>query len=314
MIRGIEHRHLRVNGASALAGSLVLALMAPLTLSAQERVNVRTLNERLIRVENVLDQSMLQQMQQIDALQLEIRQLRGELERVGNEAETARERSELIIRDLEDRLTELEQRNPASLLDENGNLRTDIMDETDGDGAGQGRDAAGDDQSSSQNGGSGDDAGGGVKIVAGAEAGQADGAGGFVLRKSATREEADAYNAAYQTLARGQTKPAIDAFHTFIEQYPAGPYTGNAWYWEGEALYAEQDFDAAIDRFETVLERFPSSVKVPDAELKIGFSLYEQQRYDQARKVLERVRDVHTGRPPSVLARKRLQEMDRDGL
>ncbi len=77
--------------------------------------------------------------------------------------------------------------------------------------------------------------------------------------------------------------------------------------------YAQQDFDRALRNFQVVINSFPDSPKVPDARLKIGFALYEKQDFAQARSVLTAVQDDYPGRSASVLARKRLQKMDREG-
>ena len=115
-----------------------------------------------------------------------------------------------------------------------------------------------------------------------------------------------------QVVRNPEEQVAVDAFDGFLREYPVGPYSDNAWYWQGEAHYAERDFDAALQNFAVVVESFPRSPKVPDARLKIGFALYEQQRYEEARAVLTEVQNDYPGRSAAVLARKRLQQMDRE--
>jgi len=134
------------------------------------------------------------------------------------------------------------------------------------------------------------------------------------LRDTATNAEKLAYNSAYDQLARGQVQESMKSFDSFLSQYPDGPYSDNAWYWQGEAMYAQRDFEMALRNFGVVINSFPQSPKIPDARLKIGFALYEQQQYPQARAILTGVQDDYPGRSASVLARKRLQRMDREGL
>ena len=114
-------------------------------------------------------------------------------------------------------------------------------------------------------------------------------------------------------LAKGNNAEAVTAFNEFLQAYPDGPFSDNAWYWQGEAKYAQRSFDDALYNFSVVVEFFPSSPKVPDSRLKIGYALYEQQRFGEARKVLADVTEDFPGRSAAVLARKRLQQMTREG-
>ena len=112
---------------------------------------------------------------------------------------------------------------------------------------------------------------------------------------------------------RGQNESAVRSFDEFLVSFPDGPFSDNAWYWQGEAMYAQRIFDAALRNFGVVINSFPQSTKVPDARLKIGFALYEQGRFGEARNILTEVQNDYPGRSAAVLARKRLQKMDRDG-
>ncbi len=302
------------------AGALLICTAASLTLSATAaaQTTIAEVDSRLARVERVLDQSLLEQLQRVDSLQRELRQLRGEIEKLNNDMAILTRRNRSLYEDADTRLTQLEESaQSGSLFGEDGvvfegldedALEGGVLDETTGafnDPDGNGR---------SQGSGVGSGATGGSS------------AGVFVsersrpsntpvqVRSNATQAEKAAYTQAYDLLARGQHTEAVVQFDAFLEEYPAGPYSFNAWYWKGEAMYAERRFDEAIANFQQVSERFPTSTKVPDAQLKIGFSLYEQGRYAEARPVLEQVRDQFPGRSAAVLARKRLQQMDREGV
>ena len=277
----------------------VAGLLAPAVVGAQTAAE---LNSRLSRVERVLDQSLLEQLRRVDGLERELRQLRGENERLNNELTTLQRRNRDLNADNEQRLTELESAMASGaafgagidgdfgVLDENA-----LGDDTLGEGT------------LDESAGSGSR---GVFVRESAGSGTEP----TPVRTNATLAEKAAYTRAYDLLARGQNRPAVTEFDLFLDEYPDGPYSFNAWYWKGEAKYAERRFDEAIADFRQVTDRFPTSTKVPDARLKIGFSLYEQGQYDQARVILEQVQDEFQGRSAAVLARKRLQKMDREGL
>jgi len=78
------------------------------TAFAQE-LTAQGLNQRIIRLERVLDNSVLIDMvQRIEALQTEVRQLRGELEQKTNSLESMRERQRKLYLDTDGRLQALE--------------------------------------------------------------------------------------------------------------------------------------------------------------------------------------------------------------
>ena len=295
---------LQRNLSNLLAAVVLLSL--PSFAFSQERQTVKTLDSRVSRIERVLDQSLLEQLQRVDALQREIRTLRGEIESLSNELSTIKKRNTDLYNDTDRRITEIESVKDAlqgdglselggfSALDETA-IGPSIADET---------------------------AGGSQGVFVSENAARGNEAVDFgdgpvpprgPLRDTATQAEKASYTRAYDLLARGQNDSAVAAFDDFLKQYPDGPYSDNAWYWQGEAMYAERAFDAALKNFGVVVGSFPTSTKVPDARLKIGFALYEQKNYPEARVILTGVQDDYPGRSAAVLARKRLQQMDREG-
>ncbi len=307
-----------------LLGTMSLVLAGVGEAYAQDRATVSAIDQRVNRIEKVLDQTLLEQFQRVDSLQQEIRSLRGEIESLTNELNTLRKRSADLYSDTDRRISDLEEmQGSLDFFDEDGNLAegafldetTSFLDETASDGS------AGDSRSGSTvEGGSAPAAviiregGPTIPISNPEEFGAGPKPPTNALRDTATNAEKLAYNSAYDQLARGQVQEATKSFDSFLLQYADGPYSDNAWYWQGEAMYAQRDFEKALRNFGVVINSFPNSPKVPDARLKIGFALYEQQQYEQARAILTGVQDDYPGRSASVLARKRLQKMDREGL
>lgn len=294
--------------------------MLPMSATASAQ-NLELIDSRLSRVERVLDQSLLEQLQRVDSLQRELRELRGEIERLNNEATQLRKRNRDLYTDADARLTDLEESVDSGIffgtdddtgfggLDE-GTLNEGALDET---GEGPSGNAALSALRESNRGASSSGSGGVSAGVFVSERSRSS-SSPTATRTNATQAEKAAYTRAYDLLARGQNEAAVQEFETFLGEYPAGPYSFNAWYWKGEAMYAERRFDEAMENFRQVTEQFPTSTKVPDAQLKIGFSLYELGEFAAARPILEQVRDQFQGRSAAVLARKRLQKMDREGV
>lgn len=267
---------------------------------AQSRPKLSDVDARLKRVENVLDQSLLDLLQQIEGLQGEVRLLRGEIENLNNDIDTLKKRNRDLYQDTDRRISDLESVGSSSELP----ALSDELDEA------PIEPVVADDQ---------------PVFVAEAPAipqprvtSPSDGPAppttpiGANTRAASAAEKAS-YTKAYDALARGNNAEAVQGFDQFLREYPDGPFSDNAWYWQGEAKYAERDFDNALYNFSVVVEFFPSSPKVPDSRLKIGYALYEQQRFGEAKQVLIGVTEDYPGRSAAVLARKRLQQMSRDG-
>lgn len=273
--------------------SLVLSLVMTLVLTtgsafAQERVNLKTVDQRLKRVEKVMDQSLLDLLQQIESLKREIRKLRGELEAQAYELDRSNKRSRDLYLDTDQRMRTIESAIENPLTPSDGSAPAVPADNTNGSLDGLPvfiEDTA----------------------FAGAPPdGQA--------QAPPTGDEKSSYDQAYDLLATRQYDAATSAFSSFLTAFPNGKFADNAWYWRGEALYAEREFAEAIKDFETVVISFPQSAKVPDARLKIGFAQFELKQYKSARNTLSAVQQDYSGRSVSELARKRLQQMNNDGL
>ncbi len=275
---------------------------------AQERPTLNNLDARLERVERVLDQSLLEQLQRIDSLQREIRSLRGEIESLNNDVNTLTKRNSDLYADTDRRITDIEEsQNSLDFLSLDGGLSEDGLSE---DGLG-GSSLL--DETAAPAAVFVPERGTSIPSASAADFGNGPRPPTGPLRDTATQAEKAGYTRAYDLLARGQNDSAVRSFDEFLGSFPDGPYSDNAWYWQGEAMYAQREFDSALRNFGVVVNSFPESTKVPDARLKIGFALYEQGVFGEARSILTSVQNDYPGRSAAVLARKRLQNMDREG-
>ncbi len=285
--------------------SLLLVVLCALATTghaqAQSRAKLSDVDARLQRVEKVLDQSLLNLLQQIEGLQGEVRILRGEIENLNNDIEILKKRNRDLYTDTDRRISDLESAGSISELP----ALSDELDESSLDTATAldqpvfvAEEPAIPQPRANSGGGSGPAPP--VTPV------------GANTRAASSAEKAS-YTKAYDLLAKGNNAEAVKLFDQFLRDYPDGPFSDNAWYWQGEAKYADRNFDSALYNFSVVVEFFPNSPKVPDSRLKIGYALYEQQRFGEARQVLTGVTNDYPGRSAAVLARKRLQQMTREG-
>jgi tol-pal system protein YbgF len=260
--------------------SMILALcLVPVSVSAQ------SLESRVQRLERILDNAaLIEIVQTMDALQTEVRRLRGELEQKTFEIESMRERQRKLYLDTDGRLRALEEGGVSGLnsLDSLDDL--DDLDDLDNPSLTSRTPPA---QSTQPR---------------------------VVDNRADERQEKLDYQDAYDLLILGRNNEAIQQFEQFLSRYPRGIYSDNAHYWLGEANYVERRFNEAIDRFNVVIFQFPGSRKVPDARLRKGFSLFELQRYAEAREELSAVEREYRGRSIAALARRRLEQMNNSGL
>lgn len=125
-------------------------------------------------------------------------------------------------------------------------------------------------------------------------------------------QQAD-YEGALAILREGRYVEAATAFDQFLEKYPGSAYSDNAYYWLGETYYVTRNFDRALASFKQLVGNYPQSPKVPGARLKIGYIYYEKQDWTAARQELSSLVTGYPGSTEARLADDRLQRMKKEG-
>lgn len=263
LLTGMRFGH-RASGAAGPFAALVLVLSSTSVwaeLSTKQRLD---LLER--RVDRITDLTL-----QLDQVQAENRDLRGQIEQLGYEIEQLKRMQRDIYQDVDQRLGALQ---PG--------------------GASQSPAAAGE-------GGDGDPA------TPPLPTGQAPtgAAGGDPAKIQAE------YQAAYDLLNPKQKRyaEAAKAFSAFVRKYPNHALAPNAQYWLGEAYYVTQKNADARKAFDVVVERYPGSTKMPDALYKLGRLHEAAGRRDAARRSYERVVTEYANSSAAGLAGQRLAKL-----
>ncbi len=246
------------------------------------QVRLAALETRLGRLEKVFENQVVRELlRSVDALQLEIRELRGEIENQYNDLEVLQKRQRDLYRDNDRRLRELEVGMTSGAT---GGVTSGLPEAPP------------------------------VGTGAGAQAKQpAVAAVAPAVAAGDEEQEKAAYVAAFEFLKTGQYGRAIKEYGAFLGKYPNGRYADNAQYWLGEANYVSREFPEALSQFQKVVANFPASPKVADARLKIGFAFYEMERYDDARQALEDVVRDYPDSSVARLARQRIVRMKEEG-
>ena len=238
--------------------------------------NEAGLEARVARMERLLEsQGLLRMYQQIEALEQDVRELRGQMEQNQHKLDGIQRRQRDLYLDIDRRLRALEV-------------------------AGQPRVPAPAGQPSAPG------------VVPAPPAAEPAEPASQPPAVTAQAEDA-AYRKAFNLLKEGSYARAAKGFRALLDSYPNGIYAANAQYWLGEAYYVTRDFEAALAEFRKVLERYPASPKVADARLKLGYIHYELKQWAKAREMLESVVARYAGSRAARLASQRLERMKSEG-
>ncbi len=256
--------------------ALLLAGCASNPAEDPVQIKLNDLDTRLGGVERVVsNQSLVDMSRRIDALEAQLRELRGSVEVLQNGSDTVRKSQRDLYADLDRRLAVLE-------------------------GAAR-----------SMQGTAGTAGSAGTVGIAGASGAAA--AGASASAGGAAGDDQAAYNAAFDKLKGGSYADAITGFQDLMTRYPSSSLLDNAQYWIGEAYYVTRDYDHAATAFRTVGERWPASRKAPDALLKLGYTQFEQKHLTAARATLQQVVARFPDSEAARLAQERLRKLPPEG-
>lgn len=236
---------------------------------------------------------------QVQQLQDEVRELRGQLEEAQRELENLKRRQRDQYLDLDQRLSELRDAQPVRGLTPSPSVQPEP--DTADTGPQQGAPPADAPE---------------VRPPLEEDAALVGLGGPEVESRAAPATEAgekEAYDTAFQALKELRYADAAQIFQEFLDQYPNSDYADNAQYWLGESYYVTRNYEIALGAFENLLDNYPDSSKVPDALLKIGYTHYELKNWDQARVALSQVEQQYPDTPLARLAASRLKSMRMDG-
>lgn len=117
------------------------------------------------------------------------------------------------------------------------------------------------------------------------------------------------YRTGFEALKARDYPAARAAFTAVLERYPQGELADNACYWLGEIAYLTQDYPTALIYFQRVTSAYPHSARVPGALLKIGYVHAEQRAWAEARAALEQVVSRFPDSTEGRLAASRLSQL-----
>ncbi len=254
-----------------------------------------TIQERLARLERNAgsSQGIAELVTQIQQLQQELAQLRGQLEQQAYELESLKKRQKVLYMDVDSRLQALETGQQAARPE-------------------SAPDNSPDENNQPATGAASPEVRAPVNAPVDTQ-GMTDNTPQPVQPSARDATAAALYEEAFAHLKAGRYTDSARLFEDFIQRYPDNELTDNAYYWLGESYYVTRNYELALDAFEQLKSRFPNSNKLADALLKIGYTQYELGLYPQAWQSLQTVVREFPGSAVARLAQTRLRKMQREG-
>lgn len=102
---------------------------------------------------------------------------------------------------------------------------------------------------------------------------------------------------------------AIDELYSFLEEYPEGDLSVNAYYWLGELYLSLEKYEQAQQAFTIVTSRHGSHRKAPDALFKLAVAHDRAGNSDKARQILDQLRERYPESEAAALGREYRSEM-----
>lgn len=124
----------------------------------------------------------------------------------------------------------------------------------------------------------------------------------------------EAYDGAFDMLRQSRYEDAIVGFNDLLARYPDSELADDSQYWIAEAHYVTRDFDAALRGFRAVVSHYPASRRVPEALLKVGYIQYEAGALEEARTTLTDLINRYPDSRVAISAQTRLRKIEQEGL
>lgn len=129
--------------------------------------------------------------------------------------------------------------------------------------------------------------------------------------RSPEQEERQVYNEIIALIRDDKDfDAAIGRLYEFIDEYPEGDLTVNAYYWLGEVYLAKPQLEQAKQAFTLVASRYSDHRKAPDAIYKLGVTL---DRLDEDEEAHRRMQSVVSNYPNSGAAELAQKFLDDNG-
>lgn len=237
----------------------------------EEQKQRQVLEGRMSAMENQAKNGSLDFLNQIERLNTDISQLKGQLEVATHETETTQQSQRDLYADLDARMRKLESM-PAQVAAPSSSATSAEQPQ-------QGAAAATEPPAT----------------TASAET---------------VDNEAKDYEAAFGLFKAGKYAAATEAFDKFQQTYPDSKLAGNAMYWSGTSRFSQRDYKGAMSAQQKLLKAYPEHEKASDALYSIANSQIQLSDLDAARQTLKTLVTKHPQAKIAPKAKERLAQLE----
>lgn len=117
------------------------------------------------------------------------------------------------------------------------------------------------------------------------------------------------YEAAMDIFRKGDFAAAQVALSQFVQRYGQSGYTPSAFFWLGNAQYANKDYKESMANFQQMLKVAPAHVRAPEAMLAISNVQIELKDLKGARKTMDELVKAYPSSEAATTARDRLARL-----
>lgn len=267
----------KINEQQALVGQLTTQLQGLQARLDEVRTSV---DARITGLEGQLrGQAMLDLLNQIERLNAEISQMKGQMEVMAHELEATQKRQRDLYSDLDGRLRKLEETPTAPAAP--AAATTPPQQE--------------------------------AVAQAPAPPPAAEAPAAPAEPQPDTAAETKAYEAAYASYKAGKYSEASSSFKQFLETYPNSKLAPNAYYWMGTAQFSLKDYKTAIATQQKLVKQFPSHDKAADGMYSIANSQIQLSDVDGAKQTLKSLIAKYPASRIVDTAKKRLAALESMG-
>ena len=272
----------------AIAAVAAAAVVGSSSLSARDdpvELKLTDLEARMIRIEKIVNnQSLIELANQLDQLRSETAALRGDIEQLRHDTDSAASRQRDLYVDVDKRLQSLEQAERGAALAPPPSLPVPS---------------------------SAPASTGSAAPPPRAPAAAAPAAVATAPKPGVSDKQA--YQAAFDLLQARKYDEAAKAFTQFLAGYASSPLADNAQYWLAQSHYVQRQFNVALPEFQKVVDKYPQSSKLPDALLKVGYCQTELGNKNAARNALQQVMKQYPDTTAARLATQQLEKLSQEG-
>ena len=308
---------------------VICSMLSAQSHAASTKESIEAINQRLARIEQILQsQGLLDMLQQLESLQQELSQLRGEIEVQNHTVEQVNKRQRALYTDIDQRIQRLESNGVPNVAVIGDTPTTEIADPSNPPLQTLAPVVADRQTTAAQQ----TDRPLTVELVNSEPAASvqepvsestsvtnietpvtetstiAEPEVAKVIESNPIQARTD-YQQAFRLLKQSLYDQAIKAFNEFLTIHPNSDYSDNAQYWLAEAYYVTRQFDQALVEYDKLVVNYPESQKLTHALLKIGYSHHELGKLEQAKTLLEDLKMKYPGTTAARLADDRLKKI-----